>query len=372
MAALNDRASGSVARSSAGTGVVAGAPGPVSTFAETAAQGDPLAAVLRSVRLTGALFFVVDASSPWCVDIPHARAYAPIIFPRAEHIVSYHVIVEGTGFASIPGVEPVSFESGDIILFPHGDPYLMESTPGTEPEFDAAQTLDFFRELAAGRLPFVVREGGGAPPSAQFICGFLGCDLRPFNPVLSSLPRMLRLRRSGAGGDVLDKLIELTLEEAQASRAGGESVRLRLSELLFIELLRRYAGTPEQKPPGWLAGFQDGGVARALQAIHNQPQENWTVSGLARAAGCSRSVLAARFTELVGHPPAGYLKLWRMQIASSMLSETDEPIAEVGYRVGYASEAAFSRTFKKIAGVSPDGWRRARRDQLARGALGAL
>ena len=148
------------------------------------------------------------------------------------------------------------------------------------------------------------------------------------------------------------------MEEAQAGRAGGASVSLRLSELLFMELLRQYAAAPSQKPPGWLAGLQDPQVARALQAIHARPEESWTVAALARAAGLSRSALAARFTALLGHPPVQYLTLWRMQLAAGALAESSLPVAEVGRRVGYASEAAFSRSFKRIAGVSPDLWRK--------------
>lgn len=359
MAPANDQSSVSLDRASCIAPGAGFRDDPATTFLETPSSGDPLGKVLRSVRLTGALFFVVEATSPWCVDVPDARAYAGVILPETAHVLSYHIVVQGSGWASVPGTEPIRFGAGDIIVFPHGDPYVMRDAPDTPPELDREQTLDFFRALAAGELPFVVAEGGGAPPPAKFICGFLGCHARPFNPVLSSLPRMLRLRRPDAGkGDFLDRLIEMTMEEAQANRAGGESVNLRLSELLFIELLRQYAASPGPKPPGWLAGLRDPYVARVLEAVHERPAENWTLSLLSRVAGLSRSALASRFAEHVGHSPIRYLTLWRMLVATGLLSDGTAPIAEIASRVGYGSEAAFSRSFKRMMGTSPNAWRR--------------
>jgi hypothetical protein len=183
---------------------------------------DPLSEVLRTVKLTGALFFLVDATSPWGVEVPHAGLFGRIILPRAQHVVSYHIALQGSGYASLPSTSPARFAAGDIIVFPHGDPYAMVSRPGGPVEFDAAASLRFFREMAAGRLPFVVKEGGGGPERAQFVCGFLGCDARPFNPLLETLPRMLHVKRPAADQhDLLDRLIDLTFTEAQISRAGG-------------------------------------------------------------------------------------------------------------------------------------------------------
>lgn len=358
VAIANDRASVSLARASrssreAGSGALFDPPSPDAT-----SRADTLSEALRAVRLTGAVFFVIDITSPWCIEMPEAKNYADIILPRAQHVVSYHIVVAGGGWAGVPGAPPIRYDAGDILVFPHGDAYAMRSAPDAAPDLDPGQTLDFFRAFAAGALPFVVSEGGGKPPPARLICGFLGCDTRPFNPLLSSLPRMLRLRRAeGGDGGMLGRLIELTLEEAQAGRAGGESVTLRLSELLFIELLRRYATTAGPKSPGWLAGLHDPRIARALKVLHGRPAESWTVASLARVAGLSRSGLAERFASLVGLPPARYLTLWRMQLASQALLESRLPVAEVGRSVGYESEAAFSRTFKRIAGASPQAWR---------------
>lgn len=320
---------------------------------------DPLSDVLRTVKLKGALFFMIDATSPWCVEVPHARDYADIILPSARHVVSYHVAVEGRGLASVPGTETIAFDAGDIIVFPHADPYFMSSAPGVPPELDREQTLQFFRDVTAGKLPFVIPEGGGKPPKAKFICGFLGCDLSPFNPLFATLPQILHIRRpSGGHADLLDRLIDLAMTEARTPRAGGESIRLGLSELMFVELLRRHLATLSADAPGWLAGLRDPKVGCALTLLHAEPARNWTLDGLARAAGVSRTVLAERFARCVGETPMRYLTLWRMQLAARLLVDGTDKVAAIGEQVGFRSEAAFSRTFKKVAGLSPTEWRR--------------
>ena len=321
---------------------------------------DPLSDVLRTVKLKGALFFLVDATSPWCVDVPRASDFAAIILPGARHIVSYHVVVEGHGVASVRGSGPVAFDTGDIIVFPHGDPYLMSSAPGVRPELDHEQTLQFFRDLAAGRLPFVIPEGGGSPPRGKFICGFLGSDLSPFNPLFATLPRLLHIRRPrGAKADLLDQLVGLAMAEMRTPRAGGDSIRLGLSELMFVELLRRHLENLSPDRPGWLAGLRDPIVGRALAQLHAEPARDWTLDALARASGVSRSVLAERFGSRVGETPMRYLTLWRMQVAARLLTDGGSKVAAVGEQVGFRSESAFSRAFKKATGLSPAGWRRA-------------
>jgi AraC-like DNA-binding protein len=352
MVQTHDRPSGSFAGSSVA------ARWSVPRMASDTGATDPLSEVLRTVKLTGALFFLVDATSPWGVEVPHAREFTPIILPGAQHVVSYHIVLQGAGYAIVPGAEPVRFAAGDIIVFPHGDPYSMLSSPGQVPEMTRDASLDFFRDLAAGRLPFVIQEGGGGPERAQFVCGFLGCDVRPFNPLLEMLPRLLRVTRpAGTPHDLLDRLLDLTLAEAQIHNPGSAGVRLGLSELIFIELVRRYVATRAGDESGWLAGLRDPAVGRALALLHGNPAESWTLEELARRAGVSRSVLAERFVHLIGCPPMQYLTRWRVQLAARQLSDGSKKIAAIGRDVGYESEAAFSRTFKRIAGVSPAAWR---------------
>lgn len=319
---------------------------------------DPLSDVLRMVKLTGAVFHLVEASFPWGVEVPRASDYAPIILPRAQHLVSYHIILKGSGWVELAGAAPSRFEAGDILVLAHGAPYSLLSTPGQPPEYDRAATVAFFREWMAGRLPFVTREGGGRPGGADYICGFLGCDMRPFNPLLATLPRLLRVRWSGPGGnDLLGRLIDLALADASLPRMGGESVRLGLSELIFIEVIRLSLQSLPAQETGWLSGLKDPLIGKVLTLIHASPAQPWTLAGLAREAGMSRSALAARFAQLTGQAPMRYLTLWRMQIAARLLTDSPMKVAAVGREVGYASEASFSRAFKNLVGVSPAHWR---------------
>lgn len=317
---------------------------------------DPLSDVLRMMKLTGAVFHLVEASFPWGVEVPPARAYSPILLPSAQHIVSYHIILAGSGWAVIPGVMSMPFEAGDILLLAHGEQYSLLSTPEQEPEYDADATIGFFREWMAGKLPFVTREGGGGAGGAEYVCGFLGCDMRPFNPILSALPPLVRVKRAG-GNDLLGRLLDLALAEARLPRVGGESIRLRLSELIFIEVVRQHLESLPAHGTGWLSGLRDPSIGRALGALHQYPAHSWTLSELAELAGMSRAAFAARFAHLLGRPPLQYLTLWRMQIAARLLTDGAAKVAAVGREIGYESEAAFSRAFKKTVGTSPAAWR---------------
>jgi AraC-like DNA-binding protein len=317
---------------------------------------DPLSDVLRMVKLTGAVFHLVDASFPWGVAIPPARRYASIILPAAQHIVCYHIILKGSGWAIMPGVAPTRFEAGDVLVLAHGEAYSLRSTPEQEPEYDADATIAFFRDWVAGKLPFVTREGGGGAGGAEYVCGFLGCDMRPFNPVLSALPPLLRVKQSGKD-NLLGRLLDLTLAEARLPRVGGESIRLRLSELIFIEVVRQCLESLPAHETGWLSGLRDPSIGRALAALHKHPAHSWTLNELAERAGMSRAAFAARFSHLLGKPPMQYLTLWRMQIAARLLADGATKVAAVGREIGYESEAAFSRAFKKTVGMSPAAWR---------------
>ena len=321
-------------------------------------RSDLLSDVLRAVKLTGALFFAVDAAHPWGVDVPRADRIAPAILPGAQHVVCYDIVLKGSGWVRMAGMDPIRFESGDILVFPHADPYALLSTPDQQPEFDFDETLQFLRDMAAGKLPFVVREGGNGPERTQFVCGYLGCDMRPFNPLLSTLPRFIRLQRSGAEpDDLLAHLIRLTLAEARTRRFGGQAIGLRLSELIFVEVLRRYLESLPAGRRGWLAGLRDPAVSRVLGLLHAEPARSWTLDELAQNAGLSRAVLADRFAHVVGCPPMKYQALWRMQIAARLMADSKMKIGAVAHEVGYDSESAFSRAFKRTTGVSPALWR---------------
>lgn len=330
---------------------------------ETAAQGaDVLSDVLDTVRLTGAVFFPMEASVPWVDEVPAASAFAPVVLPGAQHVVSYHIVTAGACWAAIAGEPVVRLQAGDILVVPHGDPYVLSSAPGLRSDAAPEAVIDFFRQLAAGPVPPMVSEGGDGPKCAELICGFLGCDVRPFNPVLQALPRLVHLERPdhATGRDRLTELVAFAVEESRQRRAGARCVLLRLSEILFVEVVRRCLDSvPAER--GWLAGLRDPVVGQALLAIHERPAAPWTLDALARGAGASRSALADRFTHLVGQPPMHYLARWRMQLAARRLEEASSKVAAVALEVGYDSEAAFSRAFKKIAGASPAAWRRSAR-----------
>ena len=310
------------------------------------------------MRLTGAVFFRVDATAPWVIEMPDSSALTSVTLPRAQHVISYHVVTEGSCWGALLGGDRVHLEAGDVLLFPHGDAYVMSIAENARGGPEPAEVLGFMAEMVVGRLPFAVVEGGGGSERLGLVCGFLGCDVRPFNPLLAALPRLLHVRRAFAAGDPLARLIDFALVESQERRAGAECVRLRLSEVMFVEVVRRHLASLPAEQTGWLSGLRDPSVGRALTCLHERPGEDWTLEKLAKAVGLSRSALAERFTHFVGEPPMQYLTRWRMQAAARLLADGEAKVSTVALRVGYDSEAAFSRAFKKAAGVPPAAWRR--------------
>jgi AraC-like DNA-binding protein len=358
---VHDRESGSLAAASVtGPELVPGAGDAGTGWAHGEAGGDDvLSDVLRRVRLTGALFFVVDAATPWVAGVPEAAPLVPILLPGAEHLISYHIVTRGACWGALVGEPPVRLEAGDVLVIPHGDPYVLSSAPEVRDESGPEAAFDFFRAMAAGELPRVVIEGEDGAERIGVVCGFLGCDARPFNPLLAVLPRLIRVRRSaGSSPDPLASLVELVLAESRARRQGSECVIQRLGELLFVEVVRRYIADLPAGGSGWLAGLRDPVVGRALALLHARPAHPWTLDALAKAAAVSRSALAERFAALVGEPPIHYLRRWRLQLAARRLADRGAKVAAVAREVGYDSEAAFSRAFKRSVGSPPSVWRR--------------
>ena len=319
---------------------------------------DVLSDTLRSVRLTGAMLFLVEASTPWVSWAPQAEAFRPVVLPAAQHLISLHIITHGGCWAGLAGQPPERFEVGDVLVIPHGDAYYLADPPEAERTYGHDEAVSFFREMAAGRLPSVMIEGDDGPGRSQFICGFLGCDTRPFNPLVLALPRSFRVRLPTQGADGMPHLVAFALQELRERRSGGQVVKLRMAELLFVDVMRRYLEALPSGQTGWLAGLRDPLVARALALLHNAPAQVWTLDGLAAQAATSRSVLAERFVHFIGQPPMQYLRHLRMQRASRLLAEDGAKVAAVAAAVGFESDAAFSRAFKKSVGLSPDEWRR--------------
>jgi AraC-like DNA-binding protein len=313
---------------------------------------DPLSDLLRVVRLDGAFFYAVEAVAPWSVETVAARELTPRIMPTAEHLISYHIVTEGRCFGGLVGEEQVELNQGDIIVFPQGDAHVMSSARGLRsgPNVHSVVTARYLEPVILGN--------GGAPTTA-FVCGFLGCDRRPFNPLLAGLPRLMHMR--GMSSAWLSSFTRQVTEESQLRRAGADSLLTRLAELMFIEVMRRYLEEQQSGQTGWLAGLRDDVVGRVLGLLHARPAYPWTLDELARQAASSRTNVAKRFTELVGQPPMQYLTQWRMQVAANLLAQSGAKVASIAAQVGYDSEAAFSRAFKKETGMPPGAWREARR-----------
>ena len=321
---------------------------------------DTLSDVLRTVRLTGAVFFDVDCSSPWAEASPRGDLIRSRVLPGVEHLISYHMITEGDCWGGVTDQPPLRLAAGDIIIFPHGDPHILSSEPGTK----AVPDMNNYTPPARSQLPLTVNSGGGGSRT-HLVCGFLGCDVRPFNPLITALPRVLHISdRSGSHPGWLSQLIQAAAAESRLKRTGGEAVLGRLSELMFVEAMRCHLETIPEGDRGWLAGLKDPAIGRVLALIHSRPAHPWTLEDLGREGGVSRSVLAERFLFLVGQPPFQYLTQWRMQMAASLLANGDR-VGSVALDVGYDSEAAFSRAFKKSLGMPPASWRERREDTAA-------
>jgi AraC-like DNA-binding protein len=314
---------------------------------------DVLSNVLEAVRLTGAVYFDFHLSSPWVLEAPASREIAGTVMPGADRLIEYHLIVEGGCWAHAIGQQALRLEQGDLIVFPQGDAHVLSSSPGMR----AAPDMAAFARPSTP-LPMVYELRGGGTESARVVCCFLGCDERPYNPLLSALPSLIHLRTAqDTATESLGMLLKVAVGESDTARPGRENVLRRVSELLFVATIRRYVETLHPRESGWLAALRDPVVGRALASLHSQPQQLWTVERLSRAVGVSRSVLAERFTGTVGHAPMHYLALWRMQLATRLLLQ-GTTVAGVAADVGYESEAAFSRAFKKYVGHAPASWRR--------------
>jgi AraC-like DNA-binding protein len=350
-------------------------------------SGDTLSELLRAVRLRGAIFYYVDGVSPWVAEAPPAREIAPAILPGAGHMIEYHVVTQGNCFGAIAGEAPVALSAGDVIMFPQGDAHVMSSAPGMR---GATVDKTFFFSPRPKQLPYVLtqrgqetvpmassdaahaaeapqetarmtaRLDGGGADRATLVCGFLGCDARPFNPLLAALPRLLHMPGAARTSSWIGQFISIAVEEANVKRPGGEAVLERLSEMMFVDVVRRYLESMPAGDTGWLAGLRDRFVGRALGLMHERTSHDWTIDELGDAVGLSRSALHERFAELVGQPPMQYLAQWRMQVASRLLLESQSNVASIALDVGYESEAAFSRAFKRLVGVPPATWRRQR------------
>jgi AraC-like DNA-binding protein len=331
---------------------------------------DVLSDVLQVIRLSGAVFFTAEFSSPWGVLSPASWTLAPSLTPGAQCLTMFHVLAQGSCWVSVTGEPPVQMAAGDVVVVPHGDEHVMASDPSVKP----TPIGKILHQIPSAGMPPVVHGGGG--DVTRFVCGFLRCDQK-FDPLFSTLPRLLLVHsRKGEvfvksattdssdatvpfhAGMWLNTTLNYLIQEAGQQKPGNQSVLARLTETMFVEVLRHHMQrlAPHQK--GWLAGLNDPQVGRALSLLHADPTRPWTVVDLARAAGVSRSGFANRFAELIGESPMRYLTDWRMHLARQLLAEGGLSAGEVAARVGYDSEYAFNRAFKRHVGQPPATWRK--------------
>jgi AraC-like DNA-binding protein len=320
------------------------------------AVNDTLSDVLRAVRLKGAVFFDVDTTAPWVAEAPASKAIASAVLPESQHVIEYHVVTSGSCWATVVGADlaPVYLQEGDVVAFPQGDPHVVSSAPGMR----GAEDIDTYIPESVPNLPLVMNLDGGGTERTHLVCGFLGCDVYPFNPLLDSLPRILHIRATDTARSTwLKEFTRFAVLEASAKREGASGILSKLGELMFVEVVRRYIELLPEGSKGWLGGLRDRHVGRALNLLHAQPMRDWTLDLLAKEAGLSRSSFADRFTSYVGIPPMQYLQRWRLQMAASKLADGTASIAQIAAETGYESEAAFSRAFKKFLGDPPAEWR---------------
>jgi AraC-like DNA-binding protein len=313
---------------------------------------DALSQTLRVVRLVGAIFIQARFTAPWCYQSPRADTLAPILEPGAERIVIFHLITEGECFVELEGEEPMHLMAGDVVVFPQGHAHRMTSKVGLTPV--KSTRLDV---VLARRARHIVYGGGG--PTTRIVCGYLACDARLAQLLLAGLPTILRVNVRGSNaGTWLETSVRYALGEMRSPRPGGAGVLAKLAEVLFIEVLRLYMRDQGSSRTGWLAGVHDRIVGGALNALHKKPAHPWTLDTLAREAGTSRSVLAERFQQLVGSSPIQYLTQWRMLLAANLLCRSNAPLARIAEDVGYQTDTAFSRAFRREYGTPPAAWRR--------------
>jgi AraC-like DNA-binding protein len=315
---------------------------------------DALSDVLRVAHLTGGVFLQADFFAPWCMAASIPREHCGPTLGPASHLIIYHYVIEGELHVRVEGIDKdLVLGGGEVVVLPRNDPHLM----GSDLNLPPVPGRDIVQPPKGGGLYSI--HHGGAGKQTKMICGFLGCDSAKGNPVISTLPPVLKLKvEQGGAAEWIRSTFQYAAEEVAAGRPGSATVLAKLSELLFVEAVRRYAEALPDGQAGWLAGLREPPVARALALLHGDIARRWTVDDLSREVGLSRSALADRFSQLVGVPPMHYLASWRMQVATQKLRNSNASIAQIADLVGYDSEAAFSRAFKKAIGLAPATWRR--------------
>lgn len=313
---------------------------------------DAFSDVLRVIRLSGGVFLESEFTAPWCIKGKISPDDCKPFLDAPRHIIASHFVAAGRMQLRIDGGDTVEVRAGELVLLPHNDAHFFGSDLNIAPIY-ASQVI---QSPEFGSISQIKYGGGGE--ATQVLCGFLGSEIA-FSPLLSALPAVLKLDvRATASGAWIESSFRFAVSEIAAGRVGSTTVIAKLSELLFVEAVSQFVASLPAERRGWLAGLRDPHIGRALALLHARPTEVWTAETLAHNVGMSRSVFAERFTTLVGQPPMQYLTHWRMHVAAQQLREGRGSVAQIGFAVGYESEAAFSRAFKRQFGTSPGNWRR--------------
>lgn len=315
--------------------------------------------LLQSTRLAGGVFLDAEFSAPWCVfSGVTADEVAPFV-AAPTHIISYHYICAGRMVLELDGHEPVPVETGEVVLLPHNEAHRLASAPGLQP-VSAEEHMQHGDGRSLARIVY-----GGGGEATRMLCGFLASDV-PNEPVLRVLPRVMKVRIADAPSSAwIESTMRFGAQEIAGGLSGSPALLAKLAELLFVEAVRRYIASQPAGECGWRAGIGDPMIGRALALLHRKLGQHWTAEDLARAVGMSRSAFAGRFTRIMGETPMRYLAQQRLQAAARRMETSGDSIARISFEVGYESEAAFNRAFKRAFGAPPATWR-AERGQAAR------
>jgi AraC-like DNA-binding protein len=310
---------------------------------------DVLSEVLETVRLDGAMYYNGEFSAPWCVRTPRSSMLAPYLSDGRRHVIIFHLLTEGRGYARIEGEgQPVSLSAGDIVIVPHGDPHILGNGPSVTP-VDNSRELE--RVLSLGLK--LCRMGGGGELT-KFICGYMACEPQLSSVFLGALPPLIKVNiRNGPAGQWLENSLRYSVDNTDPTSPGAKAVLAKLSEVLFVETLRRYIELLPREQTGWLAGVRDPDIGKALALLHRKPAHPWTIASLGSEIGVSRSVLAERFRRYLAESPMAYLAHWRLQLGAQLLKTTSRSVADIAAEVGYESEPSFNRAFKRQFGLPP-------------------
>jgi AraC-like DNA-binding protein len=318
----------------------------------TATTSPVLHAALERLRLEGAIFLRAEYREPWAYQSFAATETAKILRPDAERVILFHVVASGACWVAVAGGERHWADAGDVIVLPYGDQHAMGGVGDAD-----IVPMGTILALPPWQTMPVIRHGADGAQT-DVVCGYLHSRDPLFDPQLRVFPPVFVVRPPpGPAADWVRANISYAVEHSAPTVEARGIVMSRLPEMLLVEVLRIHLASAPAAEDGWVAALADPILRPALSVLHNAPAEHWTVTSLARECAVSRSVLDARFREVLGRSPIRYLTDWRMHLAEDLLATTDLGVAAVAHRVGYDAEEAFSRAFKRVHGESPSRWR---------------